>query len=180
MTNVDPDPLFRSAKLLSYLLSFMLAVIVSVVATGLFVLLIDAPGLGAYLASLIGYSDVSLRPWQVLVLSALVLIQLSIWTAILYNGRRVFGSLQVADVITAAYHARVAARLLWLMLFWGILAHTLSVLAITWHFPVGQRALGISFGTSEVSTAFAALLASFTSQAFVMGAALWQDHREVI
>jgi len=109
-----------------------------------------------------------------------VLLHIGIWGSVTWYGRQIFSALLVEDVQAASIASRKTAWLLWAMLIWGIVANTLGPLVATWHLPDGQRALAIGFGSAQISTVLAALLATFTSHAFVLGAALWQDHQRVI
>ncbi|WP_425090705.1 hypothetical protein [Tropicimonas sp. S265A] len=178
--SVETQPFLRSAALLERALRVIFGVVLlsgGVVAVWM---IVDTPALGQMLAGNIGYGMAELRDWQSHGLAALVLVQIGIWAAVVWQGRQIFAALGTPDLVAATRAARIAARLLWIMLIWGVLAHALGSVVATWHFPDGQRALAISVGSAEISTIIAALLATFTAHAFVLGAALWQDHREVI
>ncbi len=180
MNNVETDPLLRSANLLGRVLLLILVVLLVAVAGFIVVLIVEPQKTGQFLAAGVGYGDVSLRAWQSYALTAILLVQIGIWVTIIQYGRNVFSALKAVDIQAAGAAANRAARFLWLMLIWGILAHMFGTVIATWHFPAGQRALGINLGPAQISTAFAALLATFMSHAFALGASLWQDHQEVI
>jgi hypothetical protein len=180
MTSVETQPFLRSAAFLERTLRVIFGVVF--VAGGVVAAwtVLDPQAFGQTLAGNVGYAVDPLRDWQSYALAGLVLAQIGIWGAVVWQGRQMFAALRTSDFMSATRAARMAARLLWIMLVWGITAHAFGTVIATWHFPEGQRALGISVGSAEISTILAALLATFTAHAFVLGAALWQDHREVI
>jgi len=180
MLDIEVQPLLRSAKLLSLVLLLILVVLMVIAVWLIGFLLVDPQGTGQYLMTIVGYGDTTPRAWQSYTLGALVLVQIGIWVMVMVSGRSMFSALKAADAKGASMAASKAARFLWVMLIWGILANMLGSVIATWHFPAGQHALSIGFGSAQISTALAALLATFTSQAFRLGAALWQDHKEVI
>ncbi|MEL7184127.1 MAG: hypothetical protein AAFY65_06210 [Pseudomonadota bacterium] len=180
MSLVETKPVLRSAQVMRFVLLVIFGGI-CVIAAGLQGLLIsDHAALGRALADMAGYDVVAPRLWQSGALVLITLLHLAIWAAIAWRGQGMFDALLDADMAQASDAARRVARLLWAMLIWGILSHMLVSLVATWHFPPGQRALAVGVGSAQISTVMAALLATFTSHAFVLGAALWQDHREVI
>lgn len=180
MTNMETRPFLRSAYVLQHVLSFLLvALIVAALAVVMWVIL-DPRSLGGWLTQNSGYAELSLTVAQSVGLGAILISQIGIWSAVVMQGRRMFAALLDTDATDASDAARQAAWLLWLMLGWGILAGSLASVITSWNFPPGERTLSIAFGTAELSTLLAALLASFTSHAFVLGAELWRDHREVI
>ncbi len=166
---------FLERALLLILLALLIAAILLVAWLG-----IDLQQAGKWFASSVGYEGAAQRGWQSSALGAVALVQICIWGIVVWYGKQIFTAIKAEDMQTASTSAGTVARFLWIMLIWGIVAQTLGTIIATWHFPEGQRALSISFGSSQISTAIAALLATFTSQAFVLGAALWQDHQEVI
>ncbi|WP_208353455.1 hypothetical protein [Pseudaestuariivita rosea] len=152
-------------------------------AAGLIAMLIlDTEGTGRFLIIAAGYEQVIPRPWQSGALTGIVLSQIAVWALVVTCARMIFTALTEADVHRAGRAATLTARWLWLwlMLVWGILAFALATAVASWHFPPGERSIAINVGTPQISTAFAALLATFISRAFVLGAELWQDHQEVI
>lgn len=180
MTHIETKPLLRSAKTLELILSLILAALL-IAAGGLVIwLILDLSGTGQTLAANVGYGNALLRSWQCYALGLILLAQIAIWCVLIWRGREIFTALCEENVRMASISAAQTARVLWIMLVWGIFAHSLGVLITTWHFPEGERALSIAVGSAQISTVFAALLATFTSKAFVLGAELWQDHREVI
>lgn len=180
MMDTEMTPLLRSAATLQRLLT-LASIGFAGLAVGMLIrLMVDPHSIGETVASNIGYGGSELHLWQSIALVALVLTQLCIWSGVLWRGRQVFEALTNGALQTASHSAKRLARMLWIMLVWSILAHTLGTIIATWEYPEGQRALSVSFGSAQISTLIAALLASFTAHAFVVGAALWQDHNEVI
>lgn len=180
MTHIETTHLLRSARTLGFALSLIFAVLLIAAGGLLMWLVLDLDGTGQTLAANVGYGDTALRGWQSYALGLILLVQIGIWCAVIWRGREIFTALCEENVRMASISAAQTAQVLWVMLVWGIVAHTLGVLVTTWHFPEGERAVSIAIGSAQISTVFAALLATFTSKAFVLGAELWQDHREVI
>lgn len=179
MMTLETGAFLRSADVLRRILS---ALLVLLIAAGVFVLwwlMLDPAGAGRWLARAAGYDD-GLAPLQGAALGGVLLAQIGVWIAVVWQARTVFEGLLRADAVAASAAARRLAWFLWAMLLWGIVSHALASVITTWHYPVGTRTLAISIGTGQITTLLAALLAGFTSHAFALGAALWQDHREVI
>ena len=175
-----PEKLVRKARFLKICLSLVLGLIAMGAGAQIAYLLSDAQGFGRFLSAATGYPDQDLRLWQVLALALIAMAQTLLWAAVAWRGRAVFRALETAEIERSAHSASALSRLLWVVLIYSILAGTLAVLVITWHFPDGQRAFSVSFGSVHLTTVLAALIASFLSQALVLGAALWRDHQEVI
>ena len=180
MTEIQTTPVLRSAKVLEHALSLIFSGLLIGCAVMLLWMVFDLSEVGETIAQSVGYPSGTLSHQQSFALCGLVLVQLVIWMTVVWQGREIFAALGLGDVRSASIAASQTARVLWIMLFWGIVAHALGTVIATCNFPEGQRSLSISIGSAEISTVFAALLASFTSHAFVLGAALWQDHVEVI
>ncbi|GFE63744.1 hypothetical protein [Litoreibacter roseus] len=180
MISLEAKPLLRSACLMRRALLLILGILIATALGTLGWIAVDLDRAGLSLAELTGYGSAALRVWQSVALGAILLGHIVIWIAVVWRGQQIFAALLREDVEAASMAAAQAARLLWIMLIWGVLANTLAALVATWHFPDGQRALVISFGSAQISTVLAAVLATFTSRAFVFGAALWQDHKAVI
>ena len=180
MMNIEAASLLRSARLMRQALLAILAALVAVAFAVLAWVVVDLNQIGTTLAEIAGYDSLTPRRWQSFALSMIVLIHLAIWAGVAWTGQKIFAALLVEDVPAASDAAAALARLLWVMLAWGIIGNTLVPLLATWHFPEGQRTLVIGLGSAQVSTILAALLATFTSHAFVLGAALWQDHKAMI
>jgi magnesium-transporting ATPase (P-type) len=170
----------RSATLLGYVLLLILVALTGAAAAVVIWLFVDAQQIGHMLAAGVGYESDVLKTWQAFALTLILLVQIGIWIAVVSQGRQIFTALTRVALNDASVVAGKAARLLWAMLAWGIAGHTIATVVATWHFPEGMKALEVSVGSTEISIAIAALLASFMSRAFVLGAALWQDHQEVI
>ena len=180
MNTLETRPLLRSARALHIFLCAL-----TLLATGATLgfaawVLLDLPRAGMVLAETVGFAEGGTRAWQGVALGALALVYLGLLTVLIYRGQQIFKSLLREDVLGASTAARQAARLLWILLVWGVAARMAGSVVATWHYPVGERSLSLSLGSTEVSTLFAALLASFIAHAFGLGAALWDDHKEVI
>jgi flagellar basal body-associated protein FliL len=180
MIKVETKHILRSATFLERALLLILLALLTAAVILIAWLGTDLQQAGKWFASSLGYEGAAQQAWQSSALGAVALTQITIWGIVVWYGKQIFTAIKAEDMQTASTSAGTVARLLWIMLIWGIVAQTLGTLIATWHFPEGQRALSISFGSPQISTVIAALLATFTSQAFVLGAALWQDHQEVI
>lgn len=180
MMEIEASSLLRSARLLSRVLQAVLGLAIAT-GVGLVAWLVASPEqVGRFLAESVGYADGPIVFWQSTALVLLVLVQLGIWAAVTWRGRQIFDALGLGKPSEAALAANRVARLLWVMLAWGVVAHTLGSVIASANYPPGERALAISLGSAQISTLIAALLATFMARAFVLGAALWQDHKEVI
>ncbi|MCP4824501.1 MAG: hypothetical protein GY892_10365 [Shimia sp.] len=177
---VDEKSVVQSATLLGYVLLLILVALVGAAAAVIIWLFVDVQQLGYMLAAGVGYESDALKTWQAFALSLILLVQIGIWFAVVSQGRNIFTALTRVALSDASTAAGKVARLLWAMLAWGIAGHTIATVVATWHFPEGTKALEVSLGSTEISIAIAALLATFMSRAFVLGAALWQDHQKVI
>lgn len=142
--------------------------------------LFDAVGFGEKLARFGGYEGVTLVLWQGWALTAIVCVHLCLWMILFRTAGLVFRQIAQETPAFASQSARLMARLLWGLLIWGLVSQILASLAVTWHFPQGQRSIGIGFGTPQLTVVFAALMASFMARAFALGAELWQDHKEMV
>jgi hypothetical protein len=147
-----------------------------VLLTGLF----DAVGFGEKLARFGGYEGVTLVLWQGWAVTATVCVHLCLWMILFRTAGMVFRQIAQEAPAFASQSARLMSRLLWGLLIWGLLSQILASLAVTWHFPEGQRSIGIGFGTPQLTVAFAALIASFMARGFALGVELWLDHKEML
>jgi len=109
-----------------------------------------------------------------------VLAQIGILAGVIRAARAMFKALSASQPASAAHNARIVAAWLWALFLWSVAAGALGSLISTWHYPAGERALAIQFGSAQITTIVAALMASFLARAFALGAELWQDHREII
>ncbi|WP_298433751.1 hypothetical protein [uncultured Jannaschia sp.] len=177
---IDTTGLQRSARTLTLVLTGVQAFLVA----GIFVLVAAAANtpmvLGHWLAGLAGANPEGMATWQAMALALLVAGQLGLWLGAAGAMRQTFAALGWLDPAGASLAARRAARWLWSVLIVGVLAHMAATGIATWHYPEGERMLGISLGSSQVSTALAALLAAFMARAFSLGADLWRDNRGMI
>ena len=180
MIKYETQSVVRSANLLGLVLLLVLVTLLAAVVALVIWLFVDLPQVGQTLAAGVGYASDTLKSWQSFGLAMILLVQISIWIAVIYRGRQIFTALTEVALNDASTAAGQTARLLWILLVWGIVGHMLATVVATWHFPEGTRALGVDVGSTEISTLIAALLATFTSRAFVLGAALWQDHQGVV
>lgn len=154
----------------------LLLVLAMVLVTGS----VDPVSFGEQLAQLGGYGDASLRAWQGWAIIGILSGHFCLWIALFRSAGTLFRQIAQETPAFASRSARIIARLLWGLLIWGLLSQILASLVITWHFPPGQRSIGIGFGTPQLTVVFAALIAGFMARAFSLGAELWQDHKEVV
>lgn len=180
MKNVAPEKLLGKVRVLRLSLTAVLLLIAGGAVAQIGYLIADTQGYGRFLGNATGYPDQELRTWQIIALALTALGQTALWAGIAWQGRAVFGALEQGAVERAAQSASGVSKTLWATLVYSLIASTLAVLVVTWHFPEGQRAFAVSLGSAHVTTILAALIASFLSQALVLGAALWRDHQEVI
>lgn len=180
MNIVEASNMQKHARMLSGCLwvLFLFLGAVSVALIGWIVL--EPQKFGDWVGQAAGYGVVILRPWQTITLGVIIVMPLVLWCRASWLARMIFNGLAQIDFEEAAKIARRLARCLWIIGGIGMIAHTLAVLVITWHFPEGERALSISLGTGQLSTLLAALFAGFLAQALSLGSALWRDHQEVI
>lgn len=176
---IDTSPLRRSARGLARVLGAV-QIAVAIGGAALLAAAIASRALTAWLSEAAGYDASGAASWQGLALAALAAGQLGLWFAALGAMRTVFRALDRLDPAGASRAAGRAARWLWALVGYGILAHAAGSVLASWHYPPGERVLSLSIGSAQVTTALAALLAAFLARAFVLGAALWDDHRAVI
>lgn len=179
MTNLDIDPLRRSAR--RFRLGFRTA---SAGALASALVLLCALALrpeevGALLAGLTGH-PLAPGPWQGAALAAVVIAGLTLYAATFAAAARVCGALVRGEMAAAGPAARGLSRWLWVVLGWSVASHTASILIVTAHAGPGGRALSFALGAPQVSIAVAALIAAFLAHALTLGAALWQDHQEIV
>ena len=180
-TNViDPEPLRRSAR--RFQLGFDIACLATLVAASAMIvaLILDPGWIGGALAQAAGYPLSPPRGWQSTALVTIALVVLGTYAAVFHTASAVCRMLVQGALQTAALDARRLSNWLWVLLGTSIGANTLAVLVATAHAGPGQRALSIALGSPQIALAVAALLAAFLARAFVLGAALWQDHREIV
>ena len=180
MNQIDTSYMLKRAHSLRKILTICLGVLGLIFAFIVGKILMDPQQLQAIFASQYGYTGVELRGWQLLALGGLAFVTYACWGAVFWLGRRVFKHLGAVEIMQSAAVAKRISWLLWGIVILSILGHTLGVLILTAHFPPGARALSISLEMGQLSTVLAALFASFIAQALVLGAELWQDHKEVI
>ncbi|MFO6463862.1 hypothetical protein ACK8OR_05690 [Jannaschia sp. KMU-145] len=177
---VDTTGLQRSARMLTRVLTGVQALLVA----GIFVLLAGAVNtpmpMGGWLAGLAGADPHGMALWQAVVLALVAAGQLGLWMGAAGAMRQTFAALGWLDPAGASLAAGRTARWLWTVLIVGVLTHMAATGVATWHYPDGERMLGISLGSAQVSTALAALLAAFMARAFSLGAELWHDTRGMI
>ncbi|WP_299871476.1 hypothetical protein [uncultured Sulfitobacter sp.] len=180
MIETETQSFLRSAEILRNALTAVLALLILMGAVVVVWTLVETGAAGRWLAAQVGQDGDDASGMQAFGLTALTLTQIGIWYAVVWQTRRIFTALLIADASAAGAAARRTAQLLWVVVIWGVLAAALGTVVASWHYPEGERTLAVSIGPGQITTIFAALLASFTSHAFVLGAALWRDHREVI
>lgn len=177
---IDPQPLLRPARRFHLVCRAVFLVLIGLALALILGVLLSPDRTGRMLIGFAGFDGVSPRPWQMAVLAGLLLGQIALWAAVFGTAGRVCGDLVAGRVDQAGARARRLSGWLWAAFAGGLAAHMLGLLAATWHFPAGQRMIGISLGSAQLSTALAALMAAFLARAFSLGALLWQDHREMV
>ena len=179
-TDIDPAPLLASAR--RFHRGFQFAYLVSVTVAGavLIGLLLAPVWTGATLSEAVGYPLPASRFWQSAALTLIVVGMLVTYALVFFSAATVCSALADGDVEHAALGARSLSNWLWTLLALSILANTAAILVATAHAEPGQRVLSITFGSEQITVAIAALIAAFLARAFVLGAALWRDHREII
>ena len=177
---IDPDDLTLAARRIQW---GMAAAIALILAMGLYLagsVVADPGGVGETLAGLAGFPSAAIGPSQSLALVAIAALHFAIWIVLFELLRRLFGQLAEGRPEAAARSARRVSHWLWAMLVWGVISQTAVSVLATWGNPVGERALKISLGSSELLVALSAVIAAFMARAFALGAELWRDHREVV
>ena len=180
MIEAETRSFLRSAEILRNALTAVLALLIVMAGVVVVWTLLETGGAGAWLAAQVGQDGTGASGMQAFGLTLLTLSQIAIWYAVVWQTRRIFTALLITDATAASAAARRTAQLLWVMVIWGVLATSLGTVIASWHYPEGERTLALSIGPGQITTIIAALLASFTAHAFTLGAALWQDHRQVI
>ena len=179
MTNVDIDPLRRSARRFRFGFQAATAGALASALVLLCTALLRPEEVGALVAGLSGH-PITPRPWQGATLAAVVIAGLGLYAATFAAAARVCGALVRGEAAAAGPAARRLSRWLWAVLGWSVASHTASILIVTAHAGPGGRALSVSLGAPQVSIAVAALIAAFLAHALTLGAALWQDHQEIV
>lgn len=143
-------------------------------------LAVDADHAGRVLAEVNGFAVAEPRLWQSLALGGLALVQLCLWSSVLVASRQMFVELAAGRPAEAATRARSVARWLWALLVWSLAVKALTSAIATWYYPDGEHLIAVQLGLAQLTTALAALMASFLARAFALGAELWQDHQEIV
>jgi len=177
---IDTTSTINAARNLQLVMRASERTLVIVLACVLLAGVIDVVGFGSKLALFGDYPEADLRTWQSWALVLLVCIHLCLWIKLLRTAGTLFRQIAQETPAFASRSAQIMAHVLWGLLVWGLLSQILASLAVTWHFPQGQRSIGIGFGTPQLTVIFAALIAGFMAKAFALGAALWKDHKEVV
>jgi len=180
MKSIDTGAVVTAAQRFAFALTVALWALAALASALLVWLLADAGSAGRNLADAAGFSVEIPRLWQSLALGAVVLAQIGILAGVIRAARAMFKALSASQPASAAHNARIVAAWLWALFLWSVAAGALGSLISTWHYPAGERALAIQFGSAQITTIVAALMASFLARAFALGAELWQDHREII
>lgn len=177
---IDPSQTFAAARRLRRVMTATLLLTLGVAGAAALSGASDQGEIVRAVTGRAGWEGPPLPEGQAAVLAGIGLVHLGLWIALLLVARAVFARFAEGDMTAAAARARVLARLLWALFAWGIVAGALASVALSWHFPPGQRELSVGLGSTQVSLALAALVAGFVARAFALGADLWQDHRAVI
>lgn len=179
MMTVNIETLRRSARRFHLGFRAMTALTLVAALALLGAMLLWPAEVGGMLAGLTGYA-LTPQPWQGFALAGIVLIGLGLYVATFAAAARVCSVLVQGELASAGPAAQRLSRLLWAVLGWSVAAHTLAVLVVTANAGPGQRALSFAVGSPQISIAIAALIAAFLAHALTFGAALWQDHQEIV
>jgi hypothetical protein len=177
---VDPARTLVAARKLEVMMSVGIVVLIGLACAGLVGGFVSPLEMASAIAEHGGFNAATLTLWQSYAMIGILAAHLALWIALLWAARKLFGELRRGKPDAAAGHARAVVYLLWAMLLWGLVSQPVASVVGSWGYPEGTRILSISFGTPQISVAFAAMIASFMAQAFALGAELWQDHQEVI
>lgn len=177
---IDAGRTLFAARRLEHVMTVGIGLLALLAVTGLIASASSPKAVAEAIARGGGYAGAPLASWQAWALIGVAATHLAIWMALFVVTRGLFRSLALGEPEAAVRKARNVACLLWAMLAWGLVAQMIASVAATWGLPEGERTLSIAVGTPQVSVAFAALVASFLTHAFALGAKLWRDHREVI
>lgn len=177
---INPDPLRRSAR--RFQLGFRVALLISLLAAALLLIaFFTSPGwVGSALSRAAGVPLAAPRPWQSSALLAITLLILAIYAAIFHRAAMLCRMLVQGDPARAAIAAGRLSNWLWALFGMSLMSNTAAVLVATAHAGPGGHVLSIAFGSPQIAIAIAALIAAFLAQAFMLGAALWQDHQEIV
>lgn len=180
MKSIDPEPLRAAVR--RFQRGFRTAFLVTLgIAAAMIVALLTRPAwIGGVLSEATGYPLMSPRLWQSTALVVIGLVTLGTYAVVFQTATGVCRMLVQGELGKAAGAVRRLSNWLWVLLGLSVLANTLSVLVATAHAGPGQRALSIAIGSPQVAFAIAALIAMFLARVFVMGAALWNDHNEIV
>ena len=177
---INPAKTQAAAARLQMVVTGGLVVLLVLAAAGLVQVARSPLAVGDFLAQQAGYGEVPLSPLQAWGIIAIVAVHVMLWACLLMLARKLFRHMVLASPTEVARCARKAGYVLWIMVFWGIASQGLASVTSTRGYQEGQRVLSICIGMPQVSLAFSALMAGFMAHAFTLGAALWEDHREVI
>ncbi|WP_136443923.1 hypothetical protein [Pacificoceanicola onchidii] len=177
---VDPEPLRILTRRFEIGFRVAFALTCAVAVAMVLALLASPDWIGGFLAEATGYPLEAPRLWQGAAFVGIALSVLAAHAAVFRAAGQVCRWLVQGLPARAAGAAQQLSRRLWWLLGLSILAHTASVLVATAHAGPGQRAVSLALGSSQITFAIAALIAAFLARAFVLGAALWQDHQEIV
>lgn len=180
MNSVSPEPLRASAR--RFQLGFQAASVATLgVAAAMIVALLTQPAwIGGALSEATGYPLASPKAWQSAAFVMIGLVMLGTYAAVFQTATSVCRMLVQGDPGNAAGAAQRLSNWLWALLVLSILANTFGVLVAAAHAGPGQRAVSIAVGSPQITLAIAALIAAFLARAFVLGAALWDDHKKIV
>lgn len=107
-------------------------------------------------------------------IASAVLVWLTLW-----NMRALLSLYSMGDVLgqDAALRIRRIGTLLLALAIWGVLSHTLTVVALTWPNPPGERSLSIAFSNTDLFLFLAAGLMSVIGWAMTEAARIADENR---
>ena len=180
MKDIDITLLQNSAR--RFQIGFQMAYVLTLtIGAAIFVALLSKPDwIGSALAEAARTSLPTPQIWQSAALAAIAFVVLGTYAAVFKTVTHVCAMLVQGEPGIAASQAKRLSNWLWCLLGVSILAQTLAVLVATFHAGSGERTLSIALGGPQITFAIAALTAACLARAFSLGAALWQDHCDIV
>ncbi|GAB5447025.1 hypothetical protein [Gymnodinialimonas sp.] len=132
------------------------------------------------------YSGVTLpavlSPAALTVTYAIAALSVALICVVLWNIRALLVLFATGDVLggEAARRIRRIGTLLLALAIYGVLAHTLTVLALTWGNPPGERSLSIAFSNTDLFLFLAAGLMTVIGLAMTEAARIADENRAFI
>ena len=113
---------------------------------------------------------------------AIAIISVALTLLILWNVRALLSLFTIGDVLSAeaALRIRRIGTLLLVKAIYGLIAHTLTILALTWGNPPGERSLSIGVSNIDVFVFLAAGLMTVIGLAMAEAARVADENRAFV